>query len=392
MPDARFPFPESGGAGPAPEFAELPDRSPCPVTLHGGTPALLLTGYDDVRRVVTDPRFDRVGAARVGLTNRSPESLQHDGADAPDPARRRRTITTAFTARRAQTLVPEIEDIVAGLIDELRGHGESVDFHDAFAQPLAVRVICRLLGIPYADYETFGPLVQVLMSATAYPPEQVHAAHGQLFTYFASLYDRRAAQSEPQEQDVLTDLIEATRTGEPMSREEAIHAGYGLLMAGYETTSHQLTICLYLLLSERGRWERLLASPELVPTAVEELLRSTSLLSTGGAPHIASAPATLGDVPVEPGQVVVPVFAAANRDPQAFDRPDEIDLERSPNPHLAFGHGRHVCLGASLARIELTTAISALLRELPTLRLTGADLKWREGTFIRGLTALPVRW
>ncbi|GAA0467253.1 cytochrome P450 [Paractinoplanes deccanensis] len=392
MPDARFPFPESGGAGPAPEFDEIPDRRPCPVSLYGGAPALLLTAYEDVRRVVTDPRFDRVGAARVGLTNRSPDSLEHNEADAPDPARRRRTITTAFTARRAQTLTPEIEAIVAELIDDLRARGGEAEFHDAFAQPLAVRVICRLLGIPYADYKTFGPLVEILMSATAYPPEQVRQAHGQLFAYFAEFYDQRAAQQSPAENDVLTDLIEATRSGEPMSREEAINAGYGLLMAGYETTSHQLAICLYLLLSERDRWERLRAEPELVPTAVEELLRSTSLLSTGGAPHIAAVPATLGDTPVEPGQVMVPVFAAANRDPRAFDRPDEIILDRSPNPHLAFGHGRHVCLGASLARIELTAAISGLLRELPTLRLTGADLKWREGTFIRGLTALPVRW
>ncbi|WFE65170.1 cytochrome P450 [Micromonospora sp. WMMD714] len=391
MPDARFPFPESGGAGPAPQFDEIPDRRPCPVALYGGAPALLLTAYEDVRRVVTDPRFDRVGAARVGLTNRSPDSLEHDSADAPDPARRRRTITTAFTARRAQTLIPQIEAIVAELIDDLRAGGDRAEFHDAFAQPLAVRVICLLLGIPYTNYETFGPLVEIVMSATAYPPEQVRQAHGQLFADFAELYDRRAAQQDPP-QDVLTDLIAATRSGEPMSREDAIHAGYGLLMAGYETTSHQLAICLYLLLSERDRWERLRAEPELVPTAVEELLRYTSLLSTGGAPHIAGAPATLGDAPVEPGQVVVPVFAAANRDPRAFDRPDEILLDRSPNPHLAFGHGRHVCLGASLARIELTTAISALLRELPTLRLTGTELGWREGRFIRGLTALPVRW
>jgi cytochrome P450 len=363
---------------------------PCDVRLPDGTPALLVHRYADLRQVLTDPTYSRTAAARHGMTARSPRSLALNSVDPPDHGRRRRAVAPSFGARQAEAVRPEIARIAEGLVTAMREFGAPADLIMDMSRPLAVAVSCRLMGLPVGDFARFGGPVEVMMSVGVHSRERVDAAHRDVFDYFAERYDRRAAN--PGGKDVLGDLVRASGPGGSMTREEAIHVGYGLLMAGYETTTHQLAICVYLLLSDRSRWERLRAEPALLPVAVEELLRWTSLLSTGGAPHAALAPTAVGGVEVSAGQVVLPVFAAANRDPAVFESPDELKLDRDPNPHMAFGHGRHLCLGAHLARVELTTALEILLRRLPTLDLAPPAPRWRPGMFIRGLTELRVTW
>lgn len=403
MDPVTFPFPEAGGAGPAAEFAALTDRRPTPATLPGGTPAILIHRHRDVRQAVTDPALSRTEAARYGMTARSARSLALNAADPPDHGRRRRTVAAAFTQRRADAMRPEIERIAGCLADRLLAGRPPANLVAGFTRPFAVTVICRLLGLPEADYARFGGPAEVMMSIAGHPPDRIAAAHHEVFEYFAERYDQRRcalAGADPagpatagaEAADVLAELVRASGPAGPLTREEAIHIGYGLLIAGYETTTQQLAICVYLLLAERSRWERLRGRPDELPTAVEELLRWTSLMATGGAPHAARVATTIGGVPVPPGQVAVPVFAAANRDPAAFDAPDELRLDRTPNPHLAFGHGRHLCLGAPLARVELVTALEVLLRQVPGLDLADPAPRWRRGMFVRGLTALPVRW
>jgi cytochrome P450 monooxygenase OleP len=280
--------------------------------------------------------------------------------------------------------------IAEDLVTAMQERGAPAELIADMSRPLAVAVVCRLMGLPDSDFARFGGPVEVMMSVGGHSRERVDAAHSEVFDYFADRYDERAGN--PGGEDVLSDLVRASGPGGSMTREEAIHVGYGLLMAGYETITHQLAACTYLLLSDRSRWERLRGEPTLLPLAVEEMLRWTSLLSTGGAPHAALVPTAVGGVTVPADQIVVPVFAAANRDPAAFESPDEIRLDRSPNPHVAFGHGRHLCLGAPLARVELAAALDTLLRRLPTLDLVPPAPRWRQGMFIRGLTALPVTW
>jgi len=134
--------------------------------------------------------------------------------------------------------------------------------------------------------------------------------------------------------------------------------------------------------------------PAALGPAIEETLRWTSLLATGGVPHVALGDAVLGQEQVQAGQILIPVFAAANRDPRVFADPDRLSPDRAGAAHVAFGHGRHLCLGAALARVELAEALGVLLRDLPGLELAvpERELRWREGAFIRGLTTLPVRW
>lgn len=391
MDHLNFPFPERGGAGPAAEFGALRGGPACPVRLPNGASALLAHGHADLRQVLTDPVYSRTTAAAHGMTARSPESLALNSADPPDHTRRRRAVNRGFGQRRAEELRPFIghtaEELVAGLL----GRGGPADLIAGFSRPLSVAVICRLIGVPAKDFTRFGPPVDVMMSVERHPPQRVAAAHRDVFDYFAGRYDERAAAPRAGGVDVLDDLVRATGDGE-LTRAEAIHVGYGLLMAGYETTTHQIAVCVQLLLSERDRWERLRREPALLPVAVEELLRCTSLLATGGAPHAAVRPTDVGGVPATRGRLVVPAFAAANRDPAVFEAPDEVRLDRAPNPHLAFGHGRHLCLGAPLARVELITALEVLLRRVPSLDLVPPEPRWREGMFIRGLTALPVTW
>jgi cytochrome P450 monooxygenase OleP len=363
------------------------------VRLPNGAPAALVCGHGDLRQLLTDDRLGRAGAAAHGMTARSTESLALNSADPPDHTRRRRTVAAAFTSRRAEAERPRIRrtarDLVAGMVAQ----GQQADLIADFSLPLSVAVICRIMGVPATDLPRFGPLVGVMMSTHGHSAQAVRTAHTQMFDYFSGLYDAELLVSGGSE-TVLGDLVVAAERDGILSRDEAIHMAYGLLMAGYETTSNQIAICVALLLADRSRWDRLRGDPGALRPAIEEMLRWTSLLATGGVPHIALEDMVLSGHEVPAGQVLVPVFSAANRDPRAFADPNRLRLDRGGSTHLAFGHGRHLCLGAPLARVELEEALRALLGALPALELAVSEsgLRWRQGTFIRGLTELPVRW
>jgi cytochrome P450 len=379
-----FPFPQSPDEQAPPEFSELPTCPGLPaVQLSTGVEALLVTRYDEVRAVLSDDRFRREPAGRP-LFARTRESLALAASDPPDHTRRRKAVAPYFTARDAERQVPRIRQIAAKTADELATRPEPADLVNAFAVPFALRVIAERLGVPEADHAFLRPKVDAMMSTTRFPPEQVRAAHEQAREYFADLIACREAELDDgfPSDDLLTDLLRAP-DGRGLSRNELVVMAAGLLMAGYETTSNQMAMCVLMLLREPGEADRLRADPDLIPPAVETMLRHSALMSTGGAPHMAIEDVYVGDTRVQAGQVVVPLVDAANRDPQAGER-----------PHLSFGHGRHFCLGAHLARVELAIGIRTLLERFPALELAvdQAAVTWREGMFIRGPMALPVRW
>jgi cytochrome P450 len=394
--EPHFPFPDPQHAGPAQEL-HAPDAPVfLPVVLGNSAQARLVCGYDELRALLTDSSFSRAQGAAHGMTSRTPESLALNSADPPDHGRRRGIVAAAFTRARAERERPWIRQTATDLLGVMTGSGAPADLIAAFSLPLSVAVICRVMGVPAADFPVFAPMFDVMMSTGGYPPAEVKAAHRGIFDYFAGLYDQgRARLAGGDAPDgVLATLITAAERDGTVTRAEAVHVAYGLLVAGYETTSKQIATTVLLLLSDRSRWERLCRDPAGLVPAVEETLRWTSLMATGGIPHVALADTSLGGEPVAAGQIVIPVFAAANRDPRAFPDPDRLVLDRASPAHVAFGHGRHLCLGAPLARVELTEALGVLLRDLPGLELARPEreLRWREGVFIRGLTALPVRW
>jgi cytochrome P450 len=397
--EPNFPFPDPQHPGPAEELCAPDGRFLRPVVLGNSARALLVCGYDEIRDLLTGTGFSRARAAAHGMTSRTPESLALNGADPPDHARRRGTVAAAFTRARAEKERAWIRQTAEELVATMTDGGPPADLIAAFSLPLSVAVICRVMGVPADDFDVFAPMFDVMMSTQGHAPAEVEAAHRGIFDYFSGLYDRALAAGPARAgvgggAGVLATMVTAAERDGTVTRTEAVHIAYGLLVAGYETTSKQIATTVLLLLSDRSRWDRVRRDPAALGPAIEETLRWTSLLATGGVPHVALGDAVLGQEQVQAGQILIPVFAAANRDPRVFADPDRLSPDRADAAHVAFGYGRHLCLGAALARVELAEALGALLRDLPGLELAVPEraLRWREGAFIRGLTTLPVRW
>ncbi|MFG3587503.1 cytochrome P450 [Streptomyces sp. NPDC047990] len=386
----RFPFPDRPSAEPAPEFGMLAQLGRLvPATLRSGTSALLVHRHEDMCKVLTDPAFARLPAARFGLSARSAESLALNSVDAPDHTRRRRLVAHAFTGRQAEQLRPEVERLTKELVSAMLERGAPADLLADYAVPLTVGVISSVFGLPESEVRRLLPLVERMMSTTAFDRSETQSAHHAMFAAF-----EKYLAGPHEDPDGLFGTLAAARDAGDLMPDEAVHLAYGLLVAAHETTANQLGMCFLVLQRDRENAEHLRARPELLPAAVSELLRYTSLNAVGGVPHMVQRTVVLAGIRLEPGTVVLPVTDAANRDPDVFAEPDALRLDRAANPHLAFGHGRHRCLGAPLAQMELEVALHTLLDLLPELRLAIAEdeLEWRTGMYIRGVRRLPVTW
>ena len=373
----KFPFAELPALAPPTEYATLPPLAP--VTLVDGQEAMLVTRYDDVRTVLADPRFSRAAYAAGPMFARRLESLALATSDAPEHARRRRAIGQMFTAHQARQSQDGLDALARELLAAARGASDLVT---AFTLPFPMLVMCRMLGLPDDDRHRLRPWVDAMMSTSAYPAEHVAQARGLIRAYFARVVGQR--RREPSD-----DLLGRLVADPDLSTDEAVMLGAGMLMAGYESTFNQLTICSYLVLRDPALAAELRRAPA---AAVDEMLRWTPFNATGGIPHVATEDVPLAGTVVTVGQVVVPLTDAANRDAAVFPDPDRIVVGRDAPAHLAFGHGRHRCPGAHLARTELEVGLLALLDEDLTLAVPESELAWRQGMFIRGLRSLPVHW
>jgi cytochrome P450 len=304
--------------------------------------------------------------------------------DPPKHTRIRQLVGKAFTPRRVEQLRPRTRQIASGLIGDMAAAGPPADLVQGFSFAFPATVICELLGIPEADRRQFR---QVHSTAT---PEEQQEIYLNLFSYFDALIAQRR---ERPSDDLLTWLVQARDHDDRLTETELLFLALALLVGGYETSANQITNMVYTLLTHRQQLDLLRAHPELIPDAVEELLRFIAL---GNAinPRIATADVQLGDVLICPGEPVLSATTAANHDNSVFDRPDELDITRQPNPHLSFGYGPHFCPGAHLARMELQVSLATILSRLPGLRIAipESDLSWQEGTTMRGLTAFPLSW
>jgi cytochrome P450 len=400
-----YPFPNPTALEPPPEWARL--RSRCPVArieLASGDEALLLTRYDDVRAMLSDPRFtrqlDAEDASRVsdsedgGVFSRSsaptggavdtgePEASMLGG---PGHRRWRRLVGKAFTVKRVQALRPGMEELAEQLITDMVEAGAPADIGPALGFPLPVFVICDLLGVPRAGRDRFARWSDTMLNMTRFTQDEIDRSGREFSGYMTELV--AAKRSEPGD-DLLSDLAAE------MTATELVMTGQGLLIAGHETTANMIGKMVAMLLADREhRWERLLADPSLVPSAVEEALRFDA--NPGfGMPRYVSEETVVGGTTVPRGTTVVCSMASGNRDTAAFDGADDMDLARRPNPHLAFGAGPHSCVGQQLARVELQTVLEVLLRRLPGLELVGdaADLRARQGLIVGGIDQVLVRW
>lgn len=357
-------------------------------------PFWLLTRHRDVHAFLHDPRLS-VDARKLSVAQRKRYGVEEFGADTyqsmistdpPDHRRLRRLVTQAFTPQRVAQLETRIEAICHRLLDDAR-RSQRLDFIEDFAFPLPITVICEMLGLPTADRAMFRRWSTEMFRALACGEmDRAAAARRSLIEYLRAWVETKEADPEG---DLVSALLAAEAEGDTLTHDELLGTLFLLLIAGHETTVHLLSNGLVALLDHPAELEKLRADRSLMPTAVEELLRYTSVVEMAG--RFAATDFNLEGKPIQKGDMVLLGLMSANHDPDPFSAPDRLDLGRRPNRHVAFGIGAHFCLGAPLARLEASVALGILLDRAPDLRLRcerGA-LQWRTG-FLRALESLPV--
>ncbi len=391
-----YPFPVPAALEPPAEWARLRQGDPVArVRMVSGDEVVLLTRYQDVRQVLSDHRFSRQltadDAARVSADEGVTFEETPTPATGPGHQRWRRLVGRTFSARRMAASRPRIAAMAEQLLDEMFAEGRPADLIRAFGFPLPVWVICDLLGLPTADRDKFAYWSSTMLNVTHHSRAEIDTALAEFAEYLlAHIAAKRAAPAD----DLLSELITVADAEDGrLSGAQLLSTAQILLAAGHETTANMIGKMVAMLLADRDRWDRLCAEESLIPTAVEESLRFDANFGFG-IPRYLSEPIEVGDASLPRGTTVVCNVSAANRDEQAFEATEAMNLARSPNPHLAFGVGPHSCLGQALARVELQVALEVLLRRVPTLDLAVAaeDLSRREGLIVGGLAELPVRW
>ncbi|MCY0943149.1 MULTISPECIES: cytochrome P450 [Streptomyces] len=363
------------------------------VTLFDGRSVWVVTGHAEARALLSDGRLstDRENAAFptptkrfAGLRVRRTALL---GVDDPEHNTQRRMLIPSFTLKRTADLRPRIRETVDRLIDEMVAAGPRAELVSAFALPVPSMVICALLGVPYGDHEFFeGQSRRLLRGPEA---ADVEDARRLLDAYLGDLVERK--RREPGE-GLLDELIaRRLETGE-IDVEELVSLAVILLVAGHETTANMISLGTFTLLRHPEQLAELRAEPELMPTAVEELMRFLSIAD--GMLRVATEDIEVGGVTVRADDGVVFSTSVINRDGQVFEEPDRLDWHRPSRHHLAFGFGIHQCLGQNLARAEMEIALSALFERLPGLRLAADPdrIPFKPGDTIQGMVELPVAW
>jgi cytochrome P450 len=390
-----YPFSAPDRLNLDPFYADLRRSEPLTrVRLPFGEEAWLATRYTDVRTVLGDARFSRAAAVGRDEPRMTPQRVGSGllSLDPPDHTRLRRLIAKAFTARRVEQLRPRTRQIADDLLDRMIAAGPPADLVESFATPLPITVICELLGVPVADQGRFRVWSEAIVSTTSLTPQQILDYQQSLFDYMAGLVAQRR---ERPTDDLLGAMVRARdEDNDRLTEEEMVRLAAGLLAAGHETTVTQIPNFVYVLLNHPDERRQLQARPDLVPSAVEELMRYIPLGAGAAFPRYALEDIEVGGVLVRTGEPVLSAVASANRDEEVFEDPDRLDLTRESNPHIGFGHGAHHCVGAQLARMELQVAIGALLERLPDLRLAvpEEELEWKSGLLVRGLKRMPVAW
>jgi cytochrome P450 len=360
----------------------------------------LLTRYEDSVNFLKDDRYTKEEMRVPGRDPRQRNQMQEAAAainhhmlmaDPPDHTRLRGLVHKAFTPRIISELTPRIQSIADGLLDKVEGQSGMELIRD-YAVPLPVTVIAELLGVPAEDQATFRRWSQTIIvgSVTGRDMENVGIASLEFIMYFHDMFDKRRA--DPKD-DLISALVQVEEAGDKLDTQELISMVFLLLVAGHETTVNLIGNGSLALLRHPDQMEKLRANPDLIKTAVEEMLRYDGPIGESTV-RWALEDIDLNGHKIAAGDMVFALLLAANRDPEAFENPDLFDITRNPNKHLAFGHGIHYCLGAPLARIEGAIAINTLLRRLPKLRLAvnPDDLKWNETLLLHGMSAMPVEF
>ena len=392
-------------ADPHPWLARLRREAPVYASpMSNGGVSWLLTRHCDCVALLRDPswsasKFPPAMLQTIAADPHAPFSvvartvlsmmLLKDGAD---HARLRTLVSKAFTPRVIAELRPRVQAIADELLDAAARRGE-LDAIADLGMPLPIIVIAELLGVPLearVDLKRWSDALVTFLDGSIREKGLVGAANAcvEMRTYMDRLFAERRAR--PRE-DLISRLLAAREIDDRLSEDELFASVVLMLAAGHETTTNLIGNGLYTLLRHPGELAKLRARPQSIGSAVEELLRfEPPVTATTRLPMTRAPRAWLGRE-IGPGDEVVLMLAAANRDPEVFAEPDRLDLARGDNRHLSFGFGAHFCLGAALARLEGQIALGSAVQRFPSMKLVGETPRWRPGLVLRGFTALPIR-
>ena len=391
---AYNPFADAITQDPYPTYAALRARNPVHRSLL--THAWVLTRYADVdavlrdhRRFSNDPRRREAAHRGIGALPAGPDDYSRLLVDPPEHTRLQRLVKEAFTPRAVEALEPRIRTITAELLERVATPA-SFDLVRDVAQPLPLRVITGMLGVPpesLRGFEVWSKQRARLLELTVTARERAgaRAAGRAMDEIFAPIMEARRA--EPRD-DIISVLARGNERGERMTPEEALDMLRVLLVAGNETTANLIGNGMLALLTHPAQLERLRGEPWKIDSAVEEMLRFDGPVQCDF--RVAVEHCEIGEVPIRPGDSLILLIGAANRDPEVFERADEFDIGRRGTRHLAFGRGIHQCIGAQLGRLQARIAIGMLLERFTSMRTLGGEPRFRSNSVMRGLESLQV--
>jgi len=376
-------------ANPYPHYAAMQETSPVcivePFGFYG------VTRYDDVVSVLKRPEIfsSRAMTSMLGDLNPVPDALTLIATDPPVHTRLRALVNRAFTPRAIAALEPRIRKITREALGRMSS-SQPFELIGELGIPLPVTVIAELLGIPGEDQQDFKrwsddivAAVGGMLSPDDY--ERIRQSIKEFQVYFEEAVARR--RREPTG-DVLSDLIRAEEDGLLLSAMDVMAFASLLLVAGNETTTNLLGNAVVALLKHPMELSKVRADPTLIPSLIEETLRYDNPVQCLFRQTLEEV--TLGDVTIPQGAMVMPFFAAANRDREKFPDPHTFDVTRSATGHLGFGFGIHFCLGAPLARLEARVMLEVLLKQTPEFTFADANVDYLDSLFLRGPKRLPL--
>lgn len=392
VPTSTVPLhsPDFYAGDPYPAYKEL--RGSTPVVWNDVTNFWALLKYEDVRYVSGHPLLF---SSTQGITIPDPtlpEPVQEGNLIFTDPPRHRqlrKLINSGFTRRQVTLLEPKVREIVKGILDDV-DPSRPYEFAEEIAAPLPTRMIAEMLGAPPEDWEQFRTWSDAAVGGDDPDIEMDPlVAMAELYEYFLKLIAIRRSGTLTDSEDLLSILAAAEVDGERLSDEDLLNFSFLLLVAGNETTRNLIALGTLALIENPDQFALLRTNPDLMPSAVEEMLRYTSPVT-----HMArraTEDVEIRGQRISAGDTVVMLYGSANRDEEIFGPSSEVfDITRNPNPHIAFGAGEHACLGAQLARMEARIMFEVLLGTYPTIELTG-DVTRLRATMVPGVKSMPVR-
>lgn len=349
----------------------------------------IITRYEDAVQILKDPRFSKDMVRRYGADNQSIFSNNMLFSDPPDHKRLRGLVQKAFTPKLVADMRSHIQDIADELLDNLPSQ-EKMNLIDDFAFPLPIIVISEILGVPLEDRDKFRIWSNTIIDASIAKSAELFEQHAREFTDYLTAWFAKVRQDPGT--DLISQLVIAEESGQQLTEQELLGVVSLLIIAGHETTVNLIGNGILALLEHPEQRELLINQPELIHNAIEEMLRYN------GPVEFSTSRWALEDIEfrgqrIAQGDLVIVALDSANRDEQQFKDADIFDITREKSPHLAFGKGIHLCLGAPLARLEGEIAVSTLLNRFPNIQLQADvnELEWRPGMNIRGVKEIPVQ-